>query len=63
MAESSDFEPKTLLAIPISIILGIILGLIIGIIIIFVLKKTNFDDYINLLLIFSVTLLMKGLEN
>ena len=63
LAESSDFEPKTLLAIPISIILGIILGLIIGIIIIFVLKKTNFDDYINLLLIFSVTLLMKGLES
>jgi NhaP-type Na+/H+ or K+/H+ antiporter len=63
LAESSDFEPKTLLAIPISIILGIILGLIIGIIIIFVLKKTNFEDYINLLLIFSVTLLMKGLES
>lgn len=63
LAESSDFEAKTLLAIPISIILGIILGLIIGFIILFIFKKLNFDEITNLLLIFSISLLMKGLES
>ena len=63
LAESSNFEAKTLLAIPISIILGVILGLIIGFIILFIYKKTNFDEIINLLLFFSITLLMKGLES
>ena len=63
LAESSNFEPKTLLAIPFSIILGIILGLIIGYIILLFLEKIKLDDYMILILIFSITLLMKGLEN
>ncbi|MCQ2817085.1 MAG: cation:proton antiporter [archaeon] len=60
---SSNFDWKTILGIPISIVTGIILGVITGVLSVIYFKNTNFDIACNILVIFSVSMLLQGLES
>ena len=63
LVENNIFNVVSVAMIPVTIILGILLGIIVGLFLSYVLKKSNFTNTINVLIILSVSFLMIGLEN
>ena len=63
LVENNNFNVVSVTMIPVTIILGILLGIIVGLFLSYVLKKSNFTNTINVLIILSVSFLMIGLEN
>lgn len=63
LVENNIFNVVSVTMIPVTIILGILLGIIVGLFLSYILKKTNFTNTINVLIILSVSFLMIGLEN
>lgn len=62
LAQNTAFEMKSMMAIPLSIVLGILLGIIVGLGLLLLIKRTNFQLPVNVLIILSISFLMVGLE-
>src|SRR5690625_5171766 len=56
--KTNKFDIISIVQIPSSIILGILLGLVIGIVIYQLLKLLKFNNYINLIVLFSLSILL-----
>lgn len=63
MYSGKDFELKSLLAVPLSILSGIVLGALTGIILIKLFKKIHMRDTIKVLLLLSICFLFVTLES
>lgn len=62
LVEKNSFSALGMLSIPISIILGILFGIAVGIVLALVLKHTKLSLAMNVLIVFSVTLIMLGIQ-
>lgn len=63
LVDNNTFNIVNITLIPITIILGILLGVIVGLLLSYILKKTNFNNAINILIVLASSFLMIGLEN
>ena len=62
LATTGELSMFSFIQIPISIILGILFGFVVGLILIFVLKKTNIQDTLKVIIMLSISFLILEVE-
>ena len=62
LATTGELSMMNFIQIPISIILGILFGFVVGLILLFVLKKTNIQDTLKVIIMLSISFLILEVE-
>lgn len=62
IVQNGNFNVLGVSLIPLTIITAILLGILIGFSLVYLYKKTNFKNVINILIFFSISLILLGLE-
>ena len=63
LVENKEFDYISILTIPSTIILGIIFGVVVGLMLSIILKNNKINNVVSILIIFSTSLIMIGIEN
>jgi NhaP-type Na+/H+ or K+/H+ antiporter len=62
MYKGAAFDTKSLITVPISIILGLVIGIIVGLILVYIFKKIHMRDTVKVFIILSLSFLIVSLE-
>lgn len=62
IVQNGNFNALSVSLIPLTIITAILLGILIGFGLVYLYKKTNFKNVINILIFFAISLILLGLE-
>jgi NhaP-type Na+/H+ or K+/H+ antiporter len=62
MYKGAAFDSKSLITVPISIILGLFVGIIVGLVLVYIFKKIHMRDTVKVFIILSLSFLIVSLE-
>lgn len=62
MYKGAAFDSKSLITVPISIILGLVVGIIVGLVLVYIFKKIHMRDTVKVFIILSLSFLIVSLE-
>ncbi len=62
MYKGAAFDSKSLITVPISIILGLFVGIIVGLVLVYIFKKVHMRDTVKVFIILSLSFLIVSLE-